>query len=38
MNRRAFVLTFPSILLALRPAAARGGELAVVHLRVDGMT
>lgn len=38
MNRRMFLQILPGICLSLRPAAGRTAELAVAHLRIDGMT
>lgn len=38
MKRRTFLHILPGILLALRPISAGAAELAVAHLRIDGMT
>ena len=38
MNRRTFLLAIPGIWLEVRPGLAAGEELAVVYLRIDGMT
>lgn len=38
MSRRAFLQIFAGLWLVLRPGASGGVELAVVHLRIDGMT
>lgn len=38
MRRRTFLQILPGIWLALRPLTAVAAELAVVHLRIDGMT
>ncbi len=38
MKRRAFLRSVPGLWLTVRPVAAAGAELAVVHLRIDGMT
>lgn len=38
MERRSLVLVLPAMWLALRSTVASGAELAVAHLRIDGMT
>lgn len=38
MRRRTFLRGLPALALAFRPPFALAEDLAVVHLRIDGMT
>jgi hypothetical protein len=38
MNRRGFLASLPGLWLAFRAVSGQAEELAVVHLRIDGMT
>ena len=38
MNRRTFLGVLPALWLALLPVAAGTAELAIAHLRFEGMT
>jgi hypothetical protein len=38
MNRRTFLQSLPALALAFRPSFAVAEDLAVAHLRIDGMT